>query len=340
MAELQDWMTRIKGAVDGCLETYFAEKAEESKDISADSIELLDGVRSLTMRGGKRFRPMMVEAGYRSVSPKGPADAALNAGAALEVLQSYLLIHDDWMDQDEERRGGPAVHVMYRDRYETHLADSLGILAGDLASAYALELLCRSPFAASDLPKGLAIFLRIQKEVFFGQHLDITMNANVARMHDLKTTSYTVRGPLLLGASLGGASIEQSEALSAYAGPLGEAFQLADDLLGTFGDFATTGKPGNDLRNRKRNSLVSAAEERLAPGERAPLDRVMGGEGSEADVTAATELLVSSGAKAAVQAKLESQLAAAKTTLDGAPISDEGRSLLFGLADRLALRSI
>ena len=340
MSELAGWMDQVKTRTDAHLTKYFEEKLAEANRISGDSIELVEGVRSLTLRGGKRFRPMMVEAAYRSVLADGPEDASVDAGAGLEVLQSYLLIHDDWMDQDLERRGGPAVHAMYRSTHEEHMADSLAILAGDLASAYALELVLAAPFANAHRVKGLGVFLRIQKEVFFGQHLDITANADVARMHDLKTTSYTVRGPLLLGAALAGATEAQEAALSAYASPVGEAFQLADDLLGTFGDMATTGKPGNDLKNRKRNSLVGEAEKLLPVGQRDALDRVMAGEGDEADVAAATELLIASGAKKNVEDRLRARAEESKAILVDAPIDARGKEILAGLADRLALRAV
>ena len=339
MTDLKSWMDDVKSRVDSRLEGYFGTKIEEAKAISPDSVELVEGVQSLTLRGGKRFRPMMVEAAYGAVSGDGSAKA-VDAGASLEVLQSYLLIHDDWMDQDDERRGGPAVHAMYRKRHESHMADSLAILAGDLASAYSLELLMKAPFAPAQLPKGLTIFLQIQKEVFFGQHLDITANADVAKMHDLKTTSYTVRGPLLLGAALAGASDAQNEALTAYANPLGEAFQLADDLLGTFGDMATTGKPGNDVKNRKRTSLVGEAERLLAPGSRDALDRVMAGEGSDQDIDDAVALLVSSGAKENIQKRLRQRADESKAALKGAPLDAAGVTILAGLADRLALRAV
>ncbi|MFT5357842.1 MAG: geranylgeranyl diphosphate synthase type I [Polyangiales bacterium] len=339
MTDLKSWMDGVKSRVDSRLERYFGEKLEEASNISPDSVELVEGVQSLTLRGGKRFRPMMVEAAYGAVSP-GTTENAVDAGASLEVLQSYLLIHDDWMDQDDERRGGPAVHAMYRNRYDSHMADSLAILCGDLACAYSLELLMHAPFAPEQLPKGLQIFLQLQKEVFFGQHLDITANPNVAKMHDLKTTSYTVRGPLLLGASLAGASDEQNAVLTAYANPLGEAFQLADDLLGTFGDMATTGKPGNDVKNRKRTSLVGEAERLLAPGTRDALDRVMAGEDKEGDVDAAIALLVSSGAKANVENRLLQRADESKAALQGAPLDSAGIEILACLADRLALRAV
>ncbi len=339
MTELAQWMKDVKEGVDARLNSYFDAKEAEARTISPDSVELVDGIRSLTMRGGKRFRPMMVEAGYRAVAPEGPEQAAIDAGAGLEILQSYLLIHDDWMDQDEERRGLPAVHMMYRERYDGHLADSLAILAGDLACAYSQELVLGSDFGAR-LAQGVEIFMRIQKEVILGQHLDCTANADVARMHDLKTTSYTVRGPLLLGACLAGATEAQASALSTYAGPLGESFQLADDLLGTFGDMGKTGKPGNDLRNGKRTSLVGEAERLLAPGERDALDRVMAGEQAEEVIAAAAELLITSGARANVEARLRARSEEAKAVLSDTPLDENTKEILRGLADRLALRAV
>ena len=336
MTDLADWMKGIREQVDGRLDAYFSDKIAEAKALSPDSVELVEGVRSLTMRGGKRFRPMMVEGGFRAIDPKGPADATTSAGASLEVLQSYLLIHDDWMDQDDERRGGPAVHVMYRNRYEQHMANSLAVLAGDLASAYSLELLMSSAGVNTDV---LRVFLQIQKEVFFGQHLDITQNAEVSRMHDLKTTSYTVRGPLLLGATLAGADAAQIEALTAYANPLGEAFQLADDLLGTFGNQGDTGKPGNDLLHRKRTSLVAEAERLLPAGQRDALDAVMDGQTSDENLAAASELLVTSGARANIEKRLHDRSEEAKAALASASIDEGGKTILSGLADRLAHRA-
>ena len=248
------------------------------------------------------------------------------------------------MDQDEERRGGPAVHIIYRGKHEPHLADSLAILAGDLGSAYALELMMEAPFPAERQAEAIQLFIQIQKEVFFGQHLDITAHPNVSQMHDLKTGSYTVRGPLLVGALLAGATKEQTEALIAYGNPIGEAFQLADDLLGTFGDADKTGKPGNDLRNGKRTCLVSEVETLLPEAERKVLAKVLDAaqkrqEPADTDIAAAMELMVSSGAKANVEARLDQLLTAAKASLKDAPLSDEGKVLLAQVADKLAYRS-
>lgn len=337
---LADFLPRVRDLVDAKLAAYFELKVAEATAISPESVELVEGIRDLTLRGGKRFRPVVLAAATACVAPERPLSDTVSAGAALELLQSYLLIHDDWMDQDDERRGGPAVHAAFRDRHEGHLADSLAILAGDIGSAYAFELFVEAPFPAARRGEAMEAFLRIQKEVILGQHLDLTANPDVSRMHDLKTGSYTVRGPLRLGGLLGDASAEAMAAFLAYGNPLGEAFQLADDLLGTFGDQGATGKPGNDLRNGKRTCLVAEAERLLPAGQRDALDQVIGGQDrSEPALEAASALLVSSGAKANVEARLKTLLAAAHGALEGAPFSAEGVTLLKAVADRLAVRS-
>ncbi|MBX3251506.1 MAG: polyprenyl synthetase family protein [Myxococcales bacterium] len=342
MSDLASRLSIVRQRVDDKLVAYLESKLAEARAVSPDSIELVEGIRDLTLRGGKRLRPIVLDAAYRAVRPEGDEEASTPVGAALEVLQSYLLIHDDWMDQDDERRGGPATHKLYRDAgHEAHLAACLAVLAGDLASAYAWELFFETRFPTHRQAEANARFITIQKEVFFGQHLDITANPDVSRMHDLKTGSYTVRGPLVLGALLGDASEGQLDALLRWGNPLGEAFQLADDLLGTFGDVGETGKPGDDLQHRKRTSLVAEAERLLPMGRRDALDALMAGKGIASDVeaAAAAELLVTSGAKANVEARLRELHAAATAVLDAAPLDPRGAEVLRHVADKLALRT-
>src|SRR5262249_23537715 len=157
--------------------------------------------------------------------------------AALEILHAYLLVHDDWMDQDEVRRGGPSVHVMLRRAVsDDRLGDAAAILAGDFGSAMAQRLLLQVEAPAAHLAEAAKVFARIQEDVVLGQTLDLLdPSCDVETKHDLKTGSYTVRGPLALGAALAGASDERRAALERFGAPLGVAFQLRDDLLGVFG---------------------------------------------------------------------------------------------------------
>tara|TARA_B100001750_G_scaffold219771_1_gene206913 strand:+ start:1420 stop:2451 length:1032 start_codon:yes stop_codon:yes gene_type:complete len=339
--DVKTWMDEVRERTDHALRTYLDEKLLEARQISPSSLELVEGIRSLTLRGGKRLRPIVLQAAMRAVGPERDLGDATAVSASLEVLQSYLLIHDDWMDQDDERRGGPAVHAMYRNDHGEHEANALAILAGDLASAYALELILRTPWGEGQ-NEALGLFIRIQKEVFYGQHLDLTQDPDVARMHDLKTGSYTVRGPLLLGALLGGATEAQTEALLAYGNPLGEAFQLADDLIGTFGDSGHTGKPGDDLTHRKRNGLVAMAEARLEGKAREELSTLMNGRGhaDEALVARVASAMVDHGIRSEVEARITELLASSEKALDDSGFDPQGVEILRFVARKLALRTV
>lgn len=334
-------MNDVRARVDARLVAFFATKEEETRRLSPESSVLVSAVRDLTMRGGKRLRAAVLTAGFRAVAPDRDVAATTDACASLELLQTYLLVHDDWMDGDEERRGGPSVHVALSRIYgDPHLGASMAILAGDLASAYSWELLLSSPFPEGRAIEGLRAFERLQEEVFFGQHLDLARSADVARMHQLKTGSYTVRGPIALGAILASASPAQLDALDRYARPLGLAFQLRDDLLGTFGDPRATGKPvGGDLREGKNTSVLAWAREHLGAKERAELDRVLGSrDASDADVAAVTATLERAGARDAIERELGRLLAESEAALSDAPLAPEGVDLLRDVAHLLAMR--
>jgi geranylgeranyl diphosphate synthase type I len=339
-----EWMTEVRRRVDARLESYLDGKHDAAGRLSAESAEFVDAVRSLTMRGGKRLRPAVLFAAYSAVRADSADDdvaPTVDASAALELLQTYLLIHDDWMDGDDQRRGGPSVHVALTKRLgDAHLGASVAVLAGDLASAYALELFCGARFPSARLPEALAAFQTMHEEVVLGQHLDLTGTGDVSLMQQLKTGSYTVRGPLALGALLGDGSAEQISQLIRFGAPLGVAFQLRDDLLGTFGDPAATGKPaGNDLRTGKRTALSAAAERLLTPGERGQLDWLRGRlDASDAEVARAAALLVSSGARAEVERELTAQVEAAKAALEGGSFSSRGRERLSALLRLLTER--
>jgi geranylgeranyl diphosphate synthase type I len=341
MATAAHWIEDVRGAVDACLGRFFEEERARVRALAPEAVELVGAIAELTLRGGKRLRPAVLVAAFCSVAPDRDWRATLPACAALELFQSYLLIHDDWMDGDDRRRGGPAVHAAFADRFgDPHLGASLAILAGDLASAYAQRLLIDALAVAARPRDVLATFVRMQAEVVFGQGLDLLASPDVSRMQQLKTGSYTVAGPLRLGALLGGGNDAQLEALEAFGSPLGEAFQLRDDLLGTFGDPAATGKPaGNDLRAGKRTALVRECERLLDGAERAPLDSVLGNkDASDAEVAAAAELLVRSGARRNVEQRLATLLERACAALDNGCLLDPGRSMLRELAGALAIR--
>jgi geranylgeranyl diphosphate synthase type I len=265
------------------------------------------------------------------------------AGVALELLQTYLLIHDDWMDGDEVRRGGPSVHAMLRDRFASRRdGDAAAVLAGDLAAAFAQEALLAAPAPAARLAQAARVFARMQADVVRGQVIDLRASAAdaeaVEAMHDLKTGSYTVRGPVVLGAVLAGAASDRVEALERFATPLGVAFQLRDDVLGTFGDPRATGKPaGSDLRQGKRTALVVEAE-RDAEARRL-LPRVLGVvDASDDEVDAVVRRMEASGAKARIEGRIAALMAESRAALERVALEPHAREVLAHAVTALGTR--
>ena len=331
-------VARVRPAVDRALASLLDARVEAARAHGPDVVALVDAVRSLSMRGGKRLRAVLVAAGYEACGGGAAADVVM-AGVSMELLQTYLLIHDDVMDGDEVRRGGPSVHAMLRERYGSAKAgEHAAILAGDLAAALAEEALLAVPCAPARVAEASRELSRMQEEVVYGQLLDMRAGAATAaaveRMHELKTASYTVRGPLLVGALLAGASAAQKDALERFARPLGVAFQLRDDLLGTFGDPRATGKPsGSDLRSGKRTAL--AVEIEKDPEARALAARIASESARDEDVAALVALLEQRGARARVEARVEALVREAENELAAAPVQ---RAALAGAMDALSSR--
>ncbi|MGD8823433.1 MAG: polyprenyl synthetase family protein [Myxococcales bacterium] len=339
LSSLDSWMNGIRRQIDAALEAFFESKCAEAARLSPRASELVVEVRELTMRGGKRLRPIVMAAAHRAAGGGDASEATVEAGASLELLQTYLLIHDDWMDQDLERRGGPAVHYAFERRHGgAHLGASLGILAGDLASTFSWELLLRSHFPTGRRDEALRLFIEIQKEVFAGQQLDLMTDPDVERMHDLKTGSYTTRGPAELGGILAGADPFSMGSLHAWSAPLGVAFQLRDDLLSTFGTVKETGKPGDDLRHGKHNAVV-AAFRKLEPdaAAQAALDAVWGRpDATDEALQAAWEVLAN--ARAEVEARLAVLVDEARSAIASSPFDPEAKSMLEEVTLRLTER--
>jgi geranylgeranyl diphosphate synthase type I len=298
-------------------------------------------------------------------------------------LQVYLLIHDDWMDGDELRRGGPSVPAMMRARFGSlKLADASAILAGDYAAGLALDALLSVPCSAGRVAKAARELARVEKDVVAGQLLDVhasqdgmsaalpqrgqqkdgtsevpprrgqqkdgtsevpprrgqqkddgrsqpPRHADVELMHSLKTASYTVRAPVLIGARLAGASDPACDALESFAEPLGVAFQLRDDVLGTFGDPKATGKPSlSDLRQGKRTALI--AEAARDPASRELLRVVGDADASVTDLEALARYLAESGVRARVEARIDTLLAKAHAALETPLVPESARLALQG----------
>ena len=306
----------------------------QARTRAGDAVPMVDEIRGLTMRGGKRLRPAMLVAAIECTSSwdtlRGPA---ADVGAAIELLQTYLLIHDDWMDGDTVRRGGPTVHVALSKAYGgTHRGAATAILAGDLASSLAQDLVAHADLPFERLRTVLSAYVLMQREVVLGQTLDVLDAQDIDAIHDLKTGSYTVRGPLALGHGIAGGSVATWTALESFARPIGIAFQLRDDVIGTFGDEAETGKSSaTDLRAGKRTAPVRFALERLDAAGQQELSALLGHD-DDAKVTRARAIIEDIGARAAVEERIVALRERALAALDSGALRAEGAKLLAALA--------
>jgi geranylgeranyl diphosphate synthase type I len=335
-------LKQVRRDVDARLSALFQRKLTEAEPLGTDVVALVDALRDLTMRGGKRFRPALLFAAYRAVDDTAPEATALDAGAALELLQTYLLVHDDWMDRDDVRRGGPAVHAMLARHYGSRtMGDAAALLAGDYASAIALEALASVKTSGESVARAAVLFAQIQQDAIRGQQIDLAGKSdNIELMHDLKTGSYTVRGPMLLGAVLAGATPDVVARLTRFAQPLGVAFQLRDDLLGAFGQPKETGKPfGSDIRSGKKTALVDEALGRVGTADRHTLGETLGRrDATDAEVKAVVAFFERSGARAAVERRLNQLVKKATGSLAGGGLSKRGTAWLLGAASALTAR--
>jgi len=329
----------VKADVDARLEAFAEERIARARSAGPGVEVVAKALFDVARRGGKRVRPVMVAAGAIACGGE-KNEATREAGVALEVLHAYLLAHDDWMDDDEVRRGGPSAHAALREALGSRqIGDACAILAGDFGQAFAFEALAALPVPADRALAAVAEVSRMLADVVSGQILDVRGSAtDVEAMHRLKTSTYTTMTPVVLGAILAGADRETREGLRGAMDPLGVAFQLRDDWLGTFGDPAKTGKSArSDLRRGKRTGLVYELERDRAAQQLLP--RVLGVEDApDEEVDALIAIATKGGAKTRLEARITALAGESRDKLDHLALTSEGKALLSGAIDTIGAR--
>jgi geranylgeranyl diphosphate synthase type I len=298
--------------------------------------------------GGKRIRPACCVCGFLGAGGDADDPALERACAALELVHTFALVHDDVMDGSALRRGRPTVHRAFSEEHERQrwqgearrFGEGVAILVGDFAHVYADRLMHDAPAAARDL------FDELRLELCVGQALDLI--GTVESWHDLDTArriatyksgKYTVERPLHVGAALAGANPAMMERLTAIGLPLGEAFQLRDDLLGAFGEPEATGKPvGDDLREGKPTPLLAIAHRNATASQRDALDTVGRRDLDDDGVARIQAVLLDTGAVAEIEALITDRVADAIAAIDAAELAGDAADLLRDLAHYLAWR--
>ncbi|MCC9145024.1 MULTISPECIES: polyprenyl synthetase family protein [unclassified Arthrobacter] len=349
-----------RGLLAAELEDFLAVQGDVLTGVSPEAQPLLEAVHNLA-RGGKRLRALLAYWGWRGAGGNALDPEAVRAGVALELFQTAALIHDDIIDRSDTRRGGPSVHrtfALAHAQFQWHLdgphfGSSAGILAGDLCLSLSEEMFSAVGPRAAHGTEARRIFNRMRTEVMAGQYLDIREevagpgydpeHAVVRALNILryKSAKYTTEHPLGLGGALAGADAELLSGYSRFSLPLGEAFQLRDDVLGVFGDPLTTGKPaGDDLREGKRTVLIAYALSGGGENVRKEMTALLGDPDLDDDgVEHLRGIIVDTGALAATEKLIAQHTDAAFSALSALQVDDISRAALDALAHSAVKRS-
>lgn len=288
------------------------------ENIVRSDIEILEKAsKHLIKAGGKRLRPVLL--GLFAKAFGADLDVAAIAGASIEILHNFTLIHDDIMDRDEYRRGVPTTHVVY--------GEPMAILAGDYlyAKAYRALLTIASRVAPSKLILIIDLLNRASEIVAEGQALDITL-VNVSGVGEkdyiemiYRKTSSLFMASAGIGVALGPYSeqIDIDNAIN-YARYAGIAFQIRDDILGVFGEPSETGKPVlNDLREGKKTILIIHTLQRASEKDREFIERTVGNRNASLnDLLRTRDLIVAYGGLEKAEKMINEYLSKALEYLD------------------------
>lgn len=345
-------LATIAARVEDRLRDLLAVELDRWSSFDVDLTEPFGEIGRLVLSGGKRLRPAFAHWGFVGAGGDPDDPMVVNAGAAFELMHAFALFHDDVMDDAASRRGEPTTHTVFAQQHAAagwagesrRFGEGVAILVGDLAFVYADQLLIGVS------PAAWAIWNELRIELNVGQVLDIVGGVRNDRRRDkaericrYKSGKYTIERPLHLGAVMAAPqrADELLPALSAYGLPLGDAFQMRDDVMGAFGDQAVTGKPvGGDLREGKPTPLLALAVAAASTAQRQVLDTVGRPDLSDDDVARIQQVIIDTGALDELEATIERLTGEAIAAVEQACITSTARDELVRLATYVSWRHV
>ncbi|QQQ74602.1 polyprenyl synthetase family protein [Saccharothrix sp. 6-C] len=347
-------LAEVRAGVDATLDRFLAEKARTAPDPCLPP--LVDVLRGF-VAGGPRLGPSACHCGFLAAGGSSDDPAVAWTGAALEMFHTFALVHDDIMSHAELRRGRPTVHRALAERFPGVDGDptaaerfgvNLAILAGDLCSTWTDELLDRAEVDRARWREVRALLHTMRTELIAGQCLDLGGDPRSTadpvrsawRMIRLKTARYAVELPLRVGVALAGggeAPTGGGEALTrfcgAYGRPVGEAFQLRDDLLGVFGDPEVPGRPSPQaLRGGRPTVLMALARQQATPEQLEVISTLHGDpELDEERAARLRDVVVATGAVARVERLIKARADRASGALRSSATSPAAKASLAEL---------
>lgn len=293
------------GVIDKKLEKYWQEELKRDFGFNEKQKELVRKIlvhaTEHNMRPAKRIRGALVYYGYMLGKPF--CESIWDACMSVELVHTGLLMLDDFMDQDDIRRGLPTTHKVFENG-DLHYGESMAVMIGDIALTLGYELVLNSDFNSDVKIKATQKLLRGVTNTAYGQCYDVTLEKmnnlvedDVITLHKAKTVIYTYENPLYIGAILAGLDNDVLKILTEYSMDGGVAFQLQDDILGVFGDPEKTGKSANsDLLQGKVTLLILKTLSKGNEQQMEALKKVWGKRtASSEDIVAAKQALIDSG---------------------------------------------
>ncbi len=349
--EIEKHLIELKNKIDIEIEKFFKSEIKQIKTENKpeELLEAIESLKEFILNSGKRIRPILFYFGYIAGGGKDKSEA-LKASISVELVHSYLLIHDDIIDRDDFRHGGLSMHYKYEKEYESrvengnlkHFGISMGIVVGDIASALGYKILTNSNFSL-DLKIGAIKRLnQIISNTIVGEALDVILvecqNVDIDKIFEMqkyKTAKYTIEGPLQLGATLAGADKKFLDSLSKYAVPVGIAFQIQDDIIGIFGSKNKIGKPvGSDIKEGKKTLLIAKSLEKASDTQRQILNNALGNKNIDLnDIEKVRDIIIKTGSLEFSKNKAIELVGEARESLSDLEISVENKKFLNDLAN-------
>ncbi len=285
-------LKQIQEEVNKLLVDYFDRELKSKQSQKGLAGVAIKNIRRFILSGGKRVRPAVMYYAYLASGGK-KRRAALKASLSIELIHSFLLMHDDIIDKDDKRHGISTIHKHYEkigkryfaDKDIQHFGRSMAIIVGDLTYSFGNKILFSADFKPEVIVKAMNKLQDIVYDVIDGEMLDVQLGfrgqateKEIIRVQKAKTAYYTFDGPIALGQILAESNDKKmAENFTKYSLALGRAFQIRDDILGIFGDEKKLGKPvGSDITEGKRTLLTNYIVRYGSPKEKKIMNDLLG----------------------------------------------------------------
>ncbi|MSU75356.1 MAG: polyprenyl synthetase family protein [Candidatus Magasanikbacteria bacterium] len=344
---MRTFFAETKRTVAKVLTSYLAREQKRLRKVNWFAADAVNKLIPFVI-GGKMLRGGFTVLGYNLAGKKFNRDI-VHLAAAVELIHSSLVVHDDIMDQDDLRRGNLTIPAQYaklsRSRganLPQHTGESLAVCVGDLGFFIATQLLTEVKFSGASR-KVIRLVGDIIAEVCLAQMQDVWWGrsgeepspSDILKMYRYKTGRYTFCLPLLMGATAGGASPATLGQVEKLGECLGLMFQIKDDEIGIFGDEKITGKPvGSDIKENKKTIWRSLLWQKSSVGERRLLKAIFGAKlVTQNGITYVRRLINNLGIHADISKRQKQYASQAVRIIDNLRAPKKNKEILYELVE-------